>query len=986
MTPLIWPLLICVIGALAAAAYGWPVLNRRLSITSASWLLALFPLGALAVLVRLTGQLNGAPLTASVPWLPTLGLSLSLYFDSFSALFALLVAGIGVLVIVYGGYYLKGDPNAWRFQFYMFLFMMAMLGVVMAGDVISLFVFWELTSITSFLIIAYKTKDEAARRGAFRALFITGGGGIALLGGLLFMSTVSGSTQFTTILNSGAVLTQYQFYPVILILVAFGAFTKSAQFPAHIWLPGAMSAPTPASAYLHSATMVNAGIYLMARLHPALGGTEWWFWLLGVFGLLTMLVGAYVGVKQNDLKALLAYSTIAQLGVLMLLIAQDLPEAFKAMVIGVLAHTLYKSALFMVAGIVDHEAGTRDLRRLGGLRQAMPAVFVVAALAGLSMAGLPPMLGFLAKETLLGAAVLPTASSVFDLILTVSAVAAGSLLLLQAGIFVIDTFLGKPRDPSVHAHKPPISMWLAPAVPAVLSLLIGLAPEPLALEAFLSSAASAAYGGKVKVSLDLFHGFNLPLALGLVAIGLGITLVVFRARVRALLMSHEGFSFNRVYDATLRGLDRAGYFTTRLQGGHLRHYLAIMLIGVGVLIVVFGALPGGGAIDWTLRGGEVLAVLRVFALLLVLASSAVTIVLRRDFWAILAMTASGLSVAILMALEPAPDVALVQIVVDILATVILVLVLTRMPREQRKHAVVYTYRQSRSQLARDVLIALGAAVVVGSIVLTSLTTRPHVSSVTPYYEQSAKPLTDAADIVGAIVVDFRGFDTLIEITVFAMAGIGVYLLLRFASRTAGDKEPIEPRDQRRWGYRTRGIVDPRTSPFIHLAVYLVFPLALVLAAVQILFGASQPGDGFTAGVIVSLAVALLYIVFGYEETKRRLPWLRPMLLLESGILLVIANGVLAALITGSFLAPVDFGELLHLPLPTGVHLSTATFFEVGICLAVLGSAALIIDTLGRPKDADQESTEELHEIEVLEQQGVVTSDEAGPGDLEAAHA
>ena len=312
-----------------------------------------------------------------------------------------------MLVIVYGGYYLKGDPTAWRFQFYMLLFMTAMLGVVMAGDVVALFVFWELTSITSFLIIAYKTKDEAARRGAFRALFITGGGGIAMLAGLLFMSTVAGSTEYTTILNSRAALTQYQYYPVILVLIAFGAFTKSAQFPAHIWLPGAMSAPTPASAYLHSATMVNAGIYLMARLHPALGGTEWWFWLLGIFGLLTMLTGAYVGVKQNDLKALLAYSTIAQLGVLMLLIAQDLPEAFKAMVVGVLAHALYKSALFMVAGIVDHEAGTRDLRRLGGLRKAMPAVFGVAALAGLSMAGLPPMLGFLAKETLLGAAVLP---------------------------------------------------------------------------------------------------------------------------------------------------------------------------------------------------------------------------------------------------------------------------------------------------------------------------------------------------------------------------------------------------------------------------------------------------------------------------------------------------------------------------------------------------------------------------------------------------
>jgi multicomponent K+:H+ antiporter subunit A len=261
---------------------------------------------------------------------------------------------------------------------------------------------------------------------------------------------------------------------------------------------------------------------------------------------------------------------------------------------------------------------------------------------------------------------------------------------------------------------------------------------------------------------------------------------------------------------------------------------------------------------------------------------------------------------------------------------------------------------------------------VGAIVLTALTARPRESLVTPYYEQAAKPLTDATDIVGAIVIDFRGFDTLIEIMVFAMAGIGVYLLLRYASRTAGDVEPIEPRDRRRWGYRTRGIVDPRTSPFVRLAARVVFPLALILAAVQILYGASQPGDGFTAGVIVSLAVALLYTLYGYEETKRRLPWLKPAWLISGGILIVIAGGVGGALINGAFLSPVDFGKLLGLPLPANVHLSTATLFELGICLSVLGSAALMLDTLGRPKDADRESTEELQEIAALEQKGTVT--------------
>ena len=276
-----------------------------------------------------------------------------------------------------------------------------MLGLVLAGDVLTLFLFWEGTSIASFLLVAYKYQDEAARRGAFKALFITGGDGIALLAGLLIVSAIAGGSDYATILSSSELLANSDLYLVALALVGFGAFTKSAQFPAHIWLPGAMSAPTPASAYLHSATMVKAGIYLMARLNPALGNTEAWFWLLSVVGLLTMLAGAYLGVRQTDLKALLAYSTISQLGVLMMLLGQDTEIAYKALIIGVVAHAFYKSALFMGAGIIDVQLGSRDLRRLGGLRQKMPVTALIITIAALSLAGLPPLFGFLAKETLL---------------------------------------------------------------------------------------------------------------------------------------------------------------------------------------------------------------------------------------------------------------------------------------------------------------------------------------------------------------------------------------------------------------------------------------------------------------------------------------------------------------------------------------------------------------------------------------------------------
>lgn len=375
-------------------------------------MLASLPLAAFVFfLSRLPLIANGGALTFTVDWMSSLGMGASLYLDNLSALFLLLVSGIGTLVVIYSGYSFKGnvpppqpspsqgegEGGGWRFLAYLFLFMTMMLGVLLAGDVITLFVFWEGTSLTSFLLIAYKFKDEAARRGAFESLFITGGG-IALLAGLLFVGSTAGGMDYATILRSGDVLRGSPLYGVMLGLVAFGAFTKSAQVPAHLWLPDAMTAPTPASAYLHSATMVKVGVYLLARLNPALGQTDAWFWLFTSFGLLTMLTGAYLGLKQNDLKVLLAYSTVSQLGVLVMLIGDDTSAAFKALAISVVAHALYKSALFLVAGIVDHEAGTRDLRRLGGLRHAMPWTCRVGMIAALSMAGLPPMFGFLAKE------------------------------------------------------------------------------------------------------------------------------------------------------------------------------------------------------------------------------------------------------------------------------------------------------------------------------------------------------------------------------------------------------------------------------------------------------------------------------------------------------------------------------------------------------------------------------------------------------------
>lgn len=932
--------------------------------------MAIFPALAFGTLIWLCGQvLQESPLLLKVEWLPSLGLSLSLYLDRLSSLFALLVTGIGTLVVVYTGYYFQKDNTSWRFLFYLLLFMTSMLGVVTAGDVITLFIFWEGTSITSYLLVGYKNKDEEARKGAFKALFITGGGGIALLAGLIWVADIAGASDFATILASGAALRASPYYSIFLSLIALGAFTKSAQTPAHIWLPSAMTAPTPASAFLHSATMVKAGVYLLARLNPALGYTDLWFYLLTSVGIMTMLTGAYLGFKQNDLKALLAYSTISQLGVMVAMIGQNIEIAYKALVISILAHALYKSALFMTAGIVDHETGTRDLRRLGGLARLMPATTAVAMIAGLSMAGLPPMFGFLAKETLLATSVHSSLPPILGVLFPWITVVAGALLLAQSGLFVYASFLGKPADPHhpPHGHEPPAGMWLMPAVPAFLSLAIGLLPEPERLASFLAGAAADAFSSKVKVSLALWSGLSVPLTLSVVAILTGSFLFVYRHRLRLLMQALlPDFSLNTVYTALLRGIDQGADLATRLQRGQLRFYLAIMLISLGGMVILFQPLPLrylGVLLSAPPEIPDRLELLRLLTLVLAGLSSLITIFLRRDIYAILAMGVSGLAVAVWIALEPAPDVALVQIIVDLLATVILVLSLSRIPRLQREKAREFTFRQSRPGLTRDGLIAVGSGLLVATLAYVLLSTRPHPSLVTPFYAANAKILTEAKDIVGAILVDFRGLDTLFEIAVFAVAGLGVHTLLHYAARKAGDREDPDPRPPAPDEHPALGVAGLPTSSLLHLLAYSLLPLALLLAAIQMMYGHDQPGDGFTAGVVISLAVGFWYVIFGYHATKQQLPWLHSGYLLGAGLLLALVNGVASAYFGSGFLSHVNYGEMLNLPLPSGFNISNSFFFEVSICLTILGSATYILDNLGRPKEADPESDALLRSME-----------------------
>ena len=960
---LLLPHIIIFMAALLALAFRHPTINRRLTITQLSWLLAMAPLTGFLLFYLHTPQINaGTIFIIQWDWIPTLGLSLGFYIDSLSLFFAMIVTFIGVLVVVYTGYYFKGDQKAWRFHVYMLLFMVSMLGLVTAGDVLTLFIFWEGTSILSYLLVAYKYYDEEARRGAFRALLLTGGGGIALIAGLLMVAYVAGGSDFATILKSGDVLRGSELYLVMLGLVAFGAFTKSAQFPAHIWLPGAMSAPTPASAYLHSATMVKAGVYLMARMNPALGFTDAWFWLLTVVGGVTMVVGAYLGLKQNDLKGLLAYSTVSQLGVLIMLIGQDIPEAYKALVVGILAHAMYKSALFLLAGIVDHETGTRDMRRLGALYRAMPFTFAIGVLAALSMAGLPPMFGFLAKETLLAMAVHPAIPSQVGLVVRVASVVAGALMLAQAAFLIWETFLGRAKDPTIHGHEAPWGMLLAPAIPATLSLVFSILPGPKEDATLLAGAAAAAFSGEVKVSTVLFHGLTVELLLSIIAITSGLIIFFFRHPIRARQNAlFPAFSFETAYRGYLALVDRGSFWATRLQHGKLRSYLQIMVVASVLLVTTFSwrtwTLVASPTFSWPVMdfSGEIL-LLRLFSLLLIVFTSFLTVVLVRDFAAILALATSGFSMALLFVLEQAPDVALVQVVVDILALVILVLALTRLPRQQRRKAQELTTqtRQDRQNIIRDGLVALSIGAVVTLITLSSLLDRPRQSLLTPYFEASAKPLAGATDIVSSILVDFRALDTLLEIVVFGVAGMGIYSLLRFAAQKHGDK--TEEESKTRVGQvahpRVLGIAGLRTSPFVRAPAVVVLPISILLGVTHMMYGHDQPGDGFTAGVIISLAVALWFVVFGYEETRRRLPWLRATKFVGAGVTLAIATGSVTAIMTGSFLSNVNFTAGWTF-LPDGLYISSSFLFEVAICLTVLGSVARMLISLGHPEETSE---------------------------------
>lgn len=748
----------------------------RLTRRAAGWLLALLPFGLTLYFATYLFEL-GARLAVivSYPWVPGLGISLSLYVDGLSLLFALLISGIGALVVIYAGGYLAGKPQLGRFYAIVLMFMASMLGLVLAGNVITLFVFWELTSLASYLLIGLDHEREQARAAALQALLVTGGGGLALLAGLVLMGQVGGSLELATLLDHGVAIRDHPLYLPILLLILLGAFTKSAQAPFHFWLPNAMEAPTPVSAYLHSATMVKAGVYLLARLSPVLGGTEPWHYLVTGAGMVTMLLGALLALAQSDLKRVLAYSTVSTLGALVLLLGLDTVLSVKAAMLFLLVHALYKGALFLVAGAVDHETGTRDVRQLGGLARAMPITAAAAVLAALSMAGLPPMLGFINKELFYEAKLqAPRAAG----LVTAAGVAANVLLVAVAGIVGLRPFFGRRSNTPKHSHEAPLAMWLGPAVLAGLGLLNGLFPEAIP-SALVSAAASAARAQITEVELALWHGISPVFALSVLTVAAGASIYAGQDALRRAVARFApwlGVGLRKMgrwgpqaaYELALRELNGAARAQTALlQSGYLRFYL-ITIIATTIGLVGY-TLVRGASLAWPAGPTAEIRFYEVLIGLLILAATLLSVLSSSRLTAVAALGAVGYGVALIYTFFGAPDLAMTQFAIETLTVFLFVLVLYRLPR--------FAYLSGRVARVRDAVIALAAGGLMTTLVLV-VTSLPLQSRLSPFFAENAVPLARGRNIDNVILVDFRGLDTLGEITVLAVAAIGVYALLK----------------------------------------------------------------------------------------------------------------------------------------------------------------------------------------------------------------
>ena len=896
----------------------------------------------------------GVVLSERLAWLPSLGIDVVVRLDGFAWMFATLVSGMGLLVIVYARYYLSPDDPAARFYSLLLGFMGAMLGVVVSGNLVQLVVFWELTSVFSFLLIGYWTHRKDARRGARMAFTVTASGGLALLAGVLLLGHIVGSFELDTVLRSGERVRAHALYPLALGLVLLGALTKSAQFPFHFWLPHAMAAPTPVSAYLHSATMVKAGVFLMARLWPVLSGTDMWFWIVGGAGLATLLLGSYVAMFQNDLKGLLAYSTISHLGLITLLLGLNSPLAAVAAVFHMMNHATFKASLFMSVGIIDHETGTRDMRRLDGLLRFMPITGTLAIVACAAMAGVPLLNGFLSKEMFFAETVFVSAHPAVEFGLPAAATLAGVFAVVYSLRFGHDVFFGGPPVDCPRQPHEPVHWMRVPVELLVLAcVVVGTLPA-WSIGSLLATAAQPVVGGTLPAySLAVWHGFNTPLLMSGVATAGGLLVYLryagrFKQRGGRGAPLLSGLDGKRLFENLLARASNAARRLTRLLGTRrLQPQLFAMLL-------IAGLAGLGSALIVPLTWGDrarVPATPEFVLLWLIAGACAIGAANQAKFHRLAALTmlsVVGLALCITFAWFSAPDLALTQLAVEVVTTVLFLLGLRWMPKRRegddpRTAARAWWRRRRDGVLA--VLIGSGLAAL-----SYALLTRQAPLSISPFFIANALPEGGGTNVVNVMLVDFRAFDTLGEITVLGIVGLTVYALLR---RFRPAREAVERTEQQRVHRDAAGadLVDRDGDGDDHLPPYLEVPAVLVrlllpvaglLALHLFLRGHNEPGGGFVAGLVVAIAFIAQYMVSGTRWVESRLRLLPPRWI-AVGLLVALATG-LGSLTLGH---PFMTTHTAHVtwPLVGEVHLPTAAIFDLGVFTVVVGSTLLILTAI-----------------------------------------
>ncbi|MFP5373375.1 MAG: monovalent cation/H+ antiporter subunit A [Gammaproteobacteria bacterium] len=902
-------------------------LARNVPRRTTAWLAAAAPLAGLALLAWMTpAVLGGAVPQVSHPWLPEAGLMFTLRLDGLAWMFALLVLAIGALIVMYAAYYLSPRDSAPRFFAYLLLFMGAMLGMVLAGNLLLLVVFWELTSISSFLLIGYWSHRDDARDGARMALTLTGAGGLALLGGVLLVGRIVGSFELDDVLAAGPQIRAHALYPAVLGLFLLGIFTKSAQFPFHFWLPHAMAAPTPVSAYLHSATMVKAGVFLLARMHPVLAGDELFFYVVSAVGAATLLIGAWNAIFQHDLKGLLAYSTISHLGLITLLFGLSTPLAVVAGLFHILNHATFKASLFMAAGIIDHETGTRDMRRLGNLRRLLPYTSALAIIATLAMAGIPLLNGFLSKEMFFALALEIGGEGPMRWAITITAALAGAFGVAYSLRFVHDTFFGEgPRRVDREVHEPPRFMKIPVAILVVLCLAVGVVPA-LTIAPVLATAARGVLGPELPYySLAVWHGINLPLLmsvggiLGGVALYFGLRrLFNLHAIVRRSLGRHLFF----VNVEALYALARR--FTRTIANGSLQRSLGWMLLAA----IAMAALPAASGLLATAPGSaQPMPALGWTAWLLVVAATCATVLLhRRRLLALVVIGAVGLGVSLVFVFLSAPDLALTQLLVEMVTIALMLLALNYLPQESPPLAGL----RERLRAWRDGAIALAAGGGVAALAYAMMT-RPTRTIADELLARSL-PEGHGGNVVNVILVDFRAFDTLGEIAVFGIGGLVVHALLRRARLVPDMVVPGRP----------------DRLPMPANLGQLLFPLALAVSAYLFLRGHNQPGGGFIAGLVLAIPLLLQYVIQGSQYVEQRLGFDYGRCI-GLGLLVALLTGLAAMALGYPFLTSGYVGR--ELPLLGTVELASALGFDIGVYLVVFGGAMLILSMMGTVKAA-----------------------------------